>query len=381
MPERWPPEARRDPVAGAAARATRAAFVAGALLVALALAPTACTSKPRRQPRVDDAGAASAASADSAAPAASSPGPRITSLSPPPRQPAGAVPPALVEPAIALPLRESFTVEDAGEAPRRKLRYALEAGARRYTVAAKLTARSFTGTAAQPTAMPIPPFRERFTVQVERRPGGAGQRERWSWRGEPIAIDGDATAAAPYVLRWRQLLANRNATFILDDQAFPRDITFAEDPLREHSGPEREELTQRLLGQLVPLPLAPVGKGARWTAVTVLRQGFAVVKQTASYHLVAAEGDRLTLAIDLRRVAEEQLVELPDAPPGAQVELVALFRATTGTVTLELGAALPVSGELTVEARSHQRLTAANGQVSELITEDLGALALSSEPL
>lgn len=370
MRKRWPPEACRDHVTGAAARPPRAALVP---LVALLLAPAACTSKPRRDPRVVvDAGAAGHP--------APSPGPRITSLSPPPRQPASAVPPALAEPTIALPLRESFTVDDAGEAPRRKLRYAASASARRYTVAAKLTARSFTGTAAQPTALAIPPFRERFTVQVE-RPPGAGKRERWSWRGEPITIDGDATAAAPYVLRWRQLLANRNATFTLDDQVFPRDITFAEDPLREHSGPEREELTQRLLGQLVPLPLEPVGKGARWTAVTVLRQGFAVVKQTASYHLVAAEGDRLTLAVDLRRVAEEQLVDLPDVPPGAQVELVALFRATTGTLTVELGAALPVSGELTVEARSHQRLTATGGQVSELITEDLGALALSSEPL
>lgn len=365
MRKRWPPEACRDHVVGAAARPPRAA------LVALVLLAAACTSKPRREPPVVvDAGRP-----------APSPGPRLTSLSPPPRQPASAVPPALAEPPIALPLRESFTVDDAGEAPRRKLRYALGASARRYTVAAKLTARSFTGTAAQPTAVDIPPFRERFTVQVERPPGGAGQPARWSWRGEPIAIDGDATAAAPYVLRWRQLLANRNATFSLDDRALPREITFAEDPLREHSGPEREELTQRLLGQLVPLPLEPVGTGARWTAVTVLRQGFAVVKQTARYHLVAAEGDRLTLAVDLRRVAEEQLVDLPDVPPGAQVELVALFRATTGTVTVELGAALPVRGELTIEARAHQRLTAAGGQVSELITEDLGALDLSSEPL
>lgn len=341
-----------------------------ALTAAAAAAAAGCSDKPKRQPLVV---------VDAGSPPAPMLGPRITQLRPP-AQELGATP-VLPEPALALPLRESFTVEEAGQEPRRRLRYALDGRARRITLAAELSARSVTGTAAQPTPVAIPPFRERFTVQVERR----GGRERWSWRGEPIELSGereqDKIAAAPYVLRWKQLLANRNATFSLDEHALPRDLTFAEDPLREHSDAERDELTQRLLGQLVPLPEQPIGVGARWRAVTILRQGFVSVKQTAAYQLVALDGDRLTLAVDLRRVAGEQLVALPQAPSGAQLELVALFRATAGTLHVELDAALPTEGELTLEARSHQRLTEESGKVSELITEDLGALRWSSEVL
>jgi hypothetical protein len=292
-----------------------------------------------------------------------------------PQRPMPAVP-AMPEPAIALPLRESFTVQQAGEPPRTRLRYALDGVARRFVTAAALSARSFGGSAAEPTAVPVPPFREAFGVQVEPR---AGLAPLWQWRGEPIQIDGDATAAAPYVLRWKALLTNRRASFTIDERALPERITFAEDPLREQSAPERDELTQRLLGQLVPLPTEPIGVGARWTAVTVLRQGFGVVKQTARYELVELAGSRLTISVDIRRVGEEQLIAVPDLPAGAQAELMALFRGITGRLQVELNAPLPTSGALSIEARSHQRLTMPDGKVSEVITEDLGTLTLSSE--
>jgi hypothetical protein len=296
--------------------------------------------------------------------------------------------PELPEPAIALPLRESFTVQEAGEAPRARLRYALDGVARRFTTSAALRARSFGGSAPEPTPVPVPPFREAFALQIQARAGAA---PLWQWRGESIQLEGqtesqtkgqaesDASAAAPYVLRWKSLLANRRASFTIDAQGLPERITFAEDPLREHSAPERDELTQRLLGQLVPLPAEPIGRGARWTVVTVLRQGFGIVKQTARYQLVEVAGSRLTITVDLRRVGEEQRIDVPELPAGAQAELVALFRGITGRVEIELAAPLPIAGALTVEARAHQRLTMPDGKVSEVITEDVGTLTLRSE--
>jgi hypothetical protein len=286
--------------------------------------------------------------------------------------------PALGEPAIELPLRESFTVQDAGEAPRQRYRYQLAAPARRYALTATLRARALTEeTPADAAAAAVPPFRESFVV--EPAPGG-----RLYWLGEPphveAASEAEAATAAPYVQRWKALLAGRRATFELDERAMPERLTFAEDPLGTASRPERDELAQRLLGLAVPLPAEPIGRGARWTAVTVLRQGLGVVKQTARYRLLEAGDGRLEIAVELRRVGEEQRISSAELPAGAVMELVAMFREVAGEVELDLTAPLPIAGALTLEARTHQRLRLPDQPASEVITEDTGALQLTSAP-
>jgi hypothetical protein len=111
----------------------------------------------------------------------------------------------------------------------------------------------------------------------------------------------------------------------------------------------------------------------------VLRQGPAVVKQTARYELIAAAARQLTIAVEFRRVAEEQRVDAPGTPAGTLVDLVAMFRQVTGRVELDLGAPLPIAGAFTIEARSHRRFRLPDGATSEIITEDLGTLTLTSE--
>lgn len=297
---------------------------------------------------------------------ASAPSPRLAHLTAPTLR-------ALPEPALRLPFRESFTLKSAGAAPREPARYALRAEERRYTVTAELRGRSLQGGAA---AAPVqaPRFHETFAIRAL-PPATTGGRLRW--RGEPIRVDGDAGAARPYVARWQELLAGRRAQLDLPRDA-PWTIVFAEDPLQRDSQPEIEELTQRLLGYVVPLPDEAIGRGARWTVVTVLRQGGAAVKQTAKYELLERAGGRLTLAVDLRRVAEEQRVARPGLPEGSALDLVAMFRAVTGRVEVDLGAPLPVRGELEIEVRTHQRLRQASGAITEAIDEDLGTMSLTS---
>jgi hypothetical protein len=265
----------------------------------------------------------------------------------------------------------ALVLDDPGRAPRRRLRYALAATTRRHEIAATLRARVLTEPAA--TANEVPRLAEVMTLaSAEPSAGGA---MRLHWRGLAAIAAGDA--AAPYLAPWRRLLEGRSATVELDARGQLGAIAFAP-PLRGDDEVARDELAQRLWGWVVPLPEEPVGPGARWTAVVVLRQALGVVEQTARYRLVSLRDDTLELEVDARRVGEPQLLDASALAPGATREVVSHFRAVAGRLTLSLDSALP-HGTLTVEVRAHQRLRSASGQlVSEVITEDLGALELSS---
>lgn len=266
----------------------------------------------------------------------------------------------------ALPARRSFTLESAGRAPRAPLRYAAAPTGLHYSVRAHLRARSFAPTPS-PAPLEVPAITERFTMTPT-----PGQRA-FTWLGQLAQIEGDA--ALPYVARWRALLEGRRASLELDERGALGALTFANEPPGTAG---RDELAQRLLGYLIPLPESPVGVGARWMVTTSLRQGSGVVEQTARYRLVARTGQTLRLAVDVRRVGDAQPLAAAGLPPGATLELVALFRAVTGEVSLRLDAPLPV-GQLAIEARGHQRLRLADGTTSDTITEDLGTLELALE--
>jgi hypothetical protein len=101
---------------------------------------------------------------------------------------------ALPEPTIALPMRESFTVQHTGEAPRLVRRYALQPRERRYEISASLRARSL-GSAAGEDArtVEVPPFREDFAVQADPSPR-IRRRPRPTWRAGTRCSPGAAPA-------------------------------------------------------------------------------------------------------------------------------------------------------------------------------------------
>lgn len=267
-------------------------------------------------------------------------------------------------PALERPARATFTLESAGRPPRTTLRYTPAPTTIHYEVRAALRARTLAPTAIS-AAIDVPAITERFTME----PGAdAGTL---IWRGQAVQIEGEG--AAPYVARWRALLEGRRALVALDARGTLGALSF---PDETQAQAQRDELAQRLLGSLVPLPEAAVGPGARWTVISRLQQGAAEVEQVARYRLIARTGQSLRLAVDVRRVGDAQRLSVADLPAGAALELVALFRAVTGEVTVRLDAPLPV-GRLDIEARRHQRLRLADGSASDTITEDLGTLDLS----
>jgi hypothetical protein len=329
-----PPRSTDDPHGSAARPAAQVAAVAPATSPPVPAAPTRVTPSPAIPP----------------------PSPRAITLD---------------EPPISLPRQESFQLLDAGKGRKATLRYAFAAGTLASIAEVALSSRQLTRDGfSRPTALPV--IRDGFAITV-----ATDQPDRLALRalrGEPATRTPDTDA---YLATWRTLLENRPITAAVDPRGQLSTITFLDDRAGTRSARARDELAQRLLGTIVPLPVEPVGTGASWRVVTILRHGPAYAKQTATYTLISRTPDRWKLRIKLQRVGEEQRVADPSLPPGTTSDLVALFRLLKGDVEVDPTYPLIAAGSLTMEARVHVRLQAPNQPPTEQIFDDTGKVAFS----
>lgn len=274
------------------------------------------------------------------------------------------------EPELAYPLHKELVLLEKGTGRAKVLRYAPTTGSVRYATLTKLTTRKLAG-GTWGAAETMPPVKGGLVVSV------GSSTTPLALRMLPAEVVGTATPAAQAYIGAQRSLADRRVTFSVDARGQLQQVAFADDPDQKRSAAEKDEVTQRLLAMLVPLPKEPVGVGATWRAVTILRQTPAIVKQTATYTLVSMNDAGWTIDAEVRRTANNQRLTAPDDPKPA-VELVSLVRVLQGKLAVAPQRVLG-TGTVTVTSTLHIRAHTPSGQVEE-ITEDTGSVALAVEP-
>lgn len=312
-----------------------------ARLAVLAAAAAACHDADNQRSAPRDAGRSDAAAVDAAGARAAASEPAVQ------RGPPRVI--VMEEPPIALPHQESFRLLDAGKGARSVLRYTLAAGDTAVIAHTALSSRHLdNGAFTAPAALPA--IRDGFTVTIAGAPRG-----RLALRAVPGQAAAASREAEAYLAAGRAL-QDRAITLDVDDRGAIAAFHFDDDPDAAHSGSARDELAQRLLSLIVPVPVEPVGLGASWRVVTILRQGPTAAKQTATYTLTARTPRRWKLHLKLQRVAENQAIADPSLPRGAAAELLALFRQLEGDVEVDPRLPLVAAGGLAVESRVHARI-------------------------
>jgi len=254
----------------------------------------------------------------------------------------------IAEPAVAMPRELAFDVLDAGKGERRVLRYALAAAGSKATLRTELSSRELAdGAWRGPNKLPAIVSSLDITAATD---GHVVVR--------PLAgsIDGAASAAVDaYLAPWQEI-AGKSFEITFDARG-------RLGGLADHDA-SWDELAQRLLATIVPVPDAALGEGARWRIITAFRQQGAVLEQTATYTLVSA-GPPWKIDVDIQRLAERQQI-------GA-VELVAIVRRLQGTLEIDPALPAPKLGRLSVESTVHVR---SGGR--ENIVEDTGTIDVTA---
>lgn len=301
-----------------------------------------------------------------------------------------------------LPRREPIALLDAGTGKKRALRYALEDGGRELTVRARVTVREFTdGAWRDPMTLP----EIRLGIGINRIAG----RDDLQIRGLE-AVLGDAPAAAPeavspaepagaprqpdpaqvaqaaeqFLARHTAYLERRRGTVTMDPRGLLGRIALTPDAEASADAPYiRAQMAQMLIESVVPLPEEPIGKNARWRAVTLLYRGQTVVKQTGEYQLLSVDGKRARLSVTLTQIGEHQAVGGPDLPPSHRAELVALYWRARGELELDLASPTPIAGAMDVELRVHGRVIemtdlGGTGRTNDYFLDSQGKLELGT---
>jgi len=276
------------------------------------------------------------------------------------------------DPVVILPKQEVFELlEQGATTDRAPLLYAHAAGTTEHRFATTLATRQQSDAVwSKPDAVAIT---DGFAVTVA--PGAP-----IALRALPAELGKPTTdTSLAYVKKWHDDVEGRRLTMKLDPRNTFSDPSFVDDPTSQRKAP-LDDVTQRLLVTLVPIPAEPVGIGAKWRVVTILKHHPALVKQTATYQLVARTPAGWRIAVELQRIGEEQLVKDPTLPPGTAIQLIALLRRYVGTWEIDPTKVFPIGGKLDVESRMHLRVGQIGSKFSEQILEDTGTITATSNP-
>ena len=264
------------------------------------------------------------------------------------RQTTLAVPDPQVRTDSVTPRQDPVVLVDAGSEPRAALRYAIAPESTQHlALETHAKGRQVVGSKWSELAE-LPVMKTEYTITA------AGN-------GALTVEAGEGPAEGAWAL-----IAGRRFQLIGDDQQRFGGLGFADGgPIGRAS---LDEVAQRLLALSVPVPGDPVGIGGTWRVVTLLRQRPALVKQTATYTLLARDAARWKVGVELVRIAEPQTAEDPGLPTGTSVDVVALVVRISGQLQIAPSRAFP-TGELATSSTMHIKIKSAAG-VAEQLFED-----------
>jgi hypothetical protein len=123
-------------------------------------------------------------------------------------------------------------------------------------------------------------------------------------------------------------------------------------------GQGMDQFNEMLMQMVAQLPEEPVGAGARWQVIAKTKSQGMALDQTATFELVALDGNKAKIKSTLSQSAPKQKVENP-MMPGMKVDLTKFTGKGTGEMTLDFTRMLPVSG--TAKAHNETVMSMAMG--------------------
>lgn len=242
---------------------------------------------------------------------------------------------------------ERIELASAGSAPRRPLRFGFVPGARAsFDLRLDLQMDLSVNHVAMARS-PLPGVTMRVTVEItEVQPDGSA---RWKLELDRASI-ANTPGVAPETASALHAVLPTATTFSASGRMTARgqvtEATFAFPDSADPAAAQFLAAIEQLLRQMAsPLPVAPVGVGARWDVRTDLDNEGMKLTRIATNELVAIHDGQLEIRQTVRESALPQTIAVPESP-GATTELTALDGHGTATLVVDLARPWPLTYSL-----------------------------------
>jgi hypothetical protein len=234
---------------------------------------------------------------------------------------------------------------DAGAEPRRPLRYAFREGTKEVLSLDLSMSMKLSLMGGMPQEMSLPTMT--MVMEVENESVSPERNLRYRFRMKKVDVADDPNALPGVVEGMRMGLSGVvgvGGSAVVTPRGVVVDAEFESPPdadpaVAQALGSVRQHVNQ----MAAPLPVEPVGVGARWKVVMPVEAQGLTVTQTVVYELVEVLGDTVKLDLTLTQKAQRQTMDLPGMPPGTSSELIELSSSGEGTMELNLGKLVPTS--------------------------------------
>lgn len=333
-----------------------ALVLAGTLLGALLIGPTACTKDTSQEPQTDkpaddrSAGKVVKAPADGDKGTKDEAGEDDGDLSVRGHKPSEF-------PKVSEPPR--VVVIDAGTGEKRALRYRLEKGSKHTLAMTMYMAMRMKLGAMDAPKIEMPGMKMVADARITEAADGRFRYE-FLYDSEPEILPTPG-ANAQVVSQLRTQLAmmkGMHGFAVVTERGFTLE---GDIQLAKGAAPQVEQMLgsmrQSLQQIAAPLPEEPVGKGARWKVLYHLDMNGMELYQVGEFSLVDIDGDQLTLDLEMWQRAPRQMMNPPGMPPGTKAEIERVESSGKGSMKLTLTQLTPES-ELRMESAMSMNIEA-----------------------
>lgn len=234
-----------------------------------------------------------------------------------------------------------FKLLEAGEAPRRELRYRLAADSAHKLV---MTLHMSLGVEVDGRSAPVqraPAMRMVFDCRVTEADEGQARFD-FGLTEPPELFETEGVAAAVIDPMKKSLasLSSIRGHVTMTSRGVVKEASIEVGPGLDQGAEQMVRSARQSMEQtLVPLPQEAIGTGARWNLLERVDAGGLIVYQVNQFKVVRLEGDVATLAFTLEQFAPTQ--DLPPPPGAAKASLVSMHGSGEGHVAVDLSSPVP----------------------------------------
>jgi hypothetical protein len=213
---------------------------------------------------------------------------------------------------------------DAGQAPRRRLRYAWRVDQKEQLGLDLRTAASTEIGGRKEPEIPLPPVH--ITIAIEPQSVSSEGDLSYGWHVTAATVNADPATSVEIAEGMREQVApilHLSGTALVNAQGLTKDVSVDPASLGD-AGAQAQmvvQVVQTLRDVAAPLPTEEVGQGARWQKLSRLDARDAHVAQTDTFTLATMRGENGTLDDALAQTASPQAIAGPSSGgPAARME-------------------------------------------------------------